>query len=370
MPVKPFHLPLLPAARSPALPESPDGLEHAALATLAGLDGMLNVTRQARLFREMWLLKEALCSSAIEGYAAELEDVLAVQAGLSVPDESEATRHVLNCRRTLRLGLEAMTQGEKISLSLIKRLHREILADCPYEVITPGEWRKIPVHIGLRGLPREKAVYNAPLPGELHGLLDNWIGFLDRADISPVIAAAILHAQFEMIHPFADGNGRLGRALITLVLSQKGLGHGSWFGLSPSLLDNREEYFRRLALISQTGNWEPWLAFFLTCIIRQCEHLTAQRERMLTLYTECTGTLAAALNSAMAPATLDFLFTSPVFTISAFIRTAGVNRPLAAQLTDKLLDAGVIEQIHPGRGRRPALYRFPELLDLLSSAHA
>lgn len=161
----------------------------------------------------------------------------------------------------METGLEEIASGRPLSLFLVKSLHTKLLEGTRGELKHPGDWRRIQVHIGLPGSSLKDALYIPPDPLLVEELLENWENFIQRDDMNPIIQAAIMYAQFEMIHPFCDGNGRMGRLLITLFLAEKQVITKPCFYISAYLQRHRSEYYSTLKNISICGNWSEWIKF-------------------------------------------------------------------------------------------------------------
>lgn len=329
---------------------------------------MMCASAKADLFWLTWLLKEAQYSNVIEGTVTSFEEVVGDSAGVVVPEmRRDDVREVSNYRDAMLDGLRAMEEGRPLSLSLIKGLHAQLLSGARGESKCPGEFRRVQVHIGRAGEPLEKASYVPPEPYKLLDLLENWAAFLARDDLNPVIQAAAAHAQFEMIHPFLDGNGRMGRLLITLLLANKQMIHKPCLYLSAYLQAHRDAYYSALGGISRQGDWDAWISFFLEGVVAHCAANRALLEKMTALYEASKASFAEATNSAFAITVLDYVFAHPVFTVPSLKQETNphISSPGVVLILNKLRDAGLIEMVRQGRGKRPSIYRFNALMALL-----
>ena len=217
MSATPYLPPLLPLTVSDDAWGSFGMLEFNAVSSLAELNGMMQASAKADLFWLTWLLQEARSSNVIEGTVTTFEEILGENAGVVVPAErQDDVREVINYKEATEAGLQAINNGRDITLSLVKSLHALLLEGARGEKKNPGQYRTIQVHIGRPGSTPETATYIPPDSVHVPALLENWEKFLHRTDLNPLIQAAVMHAQFEMIHPFCDGNGRMGRLLTTL----------------------------------------------------------------------------------------------------------------------------------------------------------
>ena len=221
------------------------------------------------------------------------------------------------------------------------------------------------MHIGKRGTPLAAASYVPPAPEHVPGLLENWIAFIRRTDIDPIVQAAVMHAQFEMIHPFVDGNGRMGRLLISLFLTEKGLLSKPCFYMSAYLQEHREEYYKALREISQTGSWELWIRFFITAILERSQANIATLQEMTALYEESKKKLHDCTSSGYAISILDYAFQYPIFTIPAMAKELKMTVPALFHLIQKLQRAGFFQCVKKGSGRQAALWSFSRMMDIL-----
>ena len=314
-------------------------------------------------------MKEAQCSNVIEGTVTSFDEVVAENAGVVAPPaRRNDIQEVLNYRGAMLDGLQAISDGRLLSLSLIKSLHENLLRGARGEGKKPGEFRHVQVHIGRPGDPIEKASFIPPEPIRLLDLLENWCAFISRTDINPIVQVAVAHAQFEMIHPFLDGNGRMGRLLITLFLASKKLIHKPCFYISSYLQSHRDEYYSALGKISRDGDWNTWIEFFLNGVICHCDSNIGLLDNMTVLYEKSKAEFSEVTHSSFAISALDYMFANPVFTVPNLIKstTPHISQPGVMQVIKKLNVAKIIDVIRPGKGKRPTIYKFNELMGLLS----
>jgi Fic family protein len=194
--------------------------------------------------------------------------------------------------------------------------------------------------------------------------LERWETYIAGNDLDPLIQAAVVHAQFEIIHPFIDGNGRIGRLLIPLFLYSKRRIHRPMFYLSGYLESHRDEYYTRLRAITDHGQWNEWVIFFLEAVTTQAMANEKSASQIHELYNEMKGTVQGATKSQYAAMITDTLFKRPIFRVSSLEREAGVPTASAHKIVQQLLDANVVRMIRQGKGRRPGLYVFPKLMNL------
>jgi Fic family protein len=200
--------------------------------------------------------------------------------------------------------------------------------------------------------------------------LEAWQNYLATDDFDPLAQAAIVHAQFEILHPFKDGNGRIGRLLIPLFLYSKGRLSSPMFYLSAYLEAHRPEYYARLAAITREGDWTGWIGFFLQAITEQAGSNIERVRAILRLYEDMKARVRDITRSQHSAQIVDALFDRPIFRIGDFAQRAGIPKPTAHPLLRQLLEAGTLKQLREGSGRRPAILSFPELLNIAEGRQA
>ena len=371
-----MHMSLTPYL-PPFLPLTPDEdawgsfgmLEFQAVSALAELNGMMQASAKADLFWLTWLLQEARSSNVIEGTVTTFDEILGENAGVVVPRErQDDVREVINYKEATEAGLQAIADGRALDLSLIKALHALLLSGARGEKKRPGQWRTVQVHIGRPGSTPDTATYLPPDPVHVPDLLENWEAFLHRNDMDPLIQAAVMHAQFEMIHPFCDGNGRMGRLLITLLLAAKKMLAKPCFYMSAHLQEHRAAYYTALGNISSQGDWKGWIEFFLDAVVLRSRHNKSLLTAMNDLYEQSKNSFPAITGSATAVQILDYMFAKPLFTQPDLQRHSGnsLTRQGTAHILNKLEQAGVITKAAPGKGRTPTVWKFAALMELLA----
>jgi Fic family protein len=312
--------------------------------------------------------REAVLSSRIEGTQASLREVLEFEADrrerLGAPYQDIV--EIINYRNAMRAAVDELN-ARPLSLNRLKRAYFVLLDSARGRNGARGEFRREIVYIAPHGTPIERASYVLPAPGALPDLLDNFERFLHLHELNAIVQAAVVHAQFELIHPFLDGNGRVGRMLIPLFLFTTGVMSAPAFYASAYLKTHRDEYYDRLQALSETDDWQGWVAFFLTAVASQAEEDTIRVRRILALYDHMMVVLAETTRSQFAIQALDPLFTAPIFSTPQFIELSGAPRASAARMLGDLVDAGVLTVLRAGRGRRAQVYGFPELLNVIEA---
>ena len=237
---------------------------------IGGLAGEGRRLPNPHLFIRSLVRKEAVLSSRIEGTQATLGELLAAEADAAAVRRSADLQEVGNYVTALEYGLERL-ETLPVSLRLVRELHECLMRGVRGDAATPREFRRSQNWIGPPGCTLENATYVPPPPSELMACLDSWERFLHDDALPPLVHAALAHAQFEAIHPFLDGNGRVGRLLITLLLVEREIIPSPLLYLSAFFEATREEYYQRLLGVTESGEWEEWLIYFLRGVTLQSQ---------------------------------------------------------------------------------------------------
>ena len=305
--------------------------------------------------------KEAVLSSRIEGTQATLGELLAAEAGAIVERSPADLREVGNYVTALEYGLERLSTLP-LSLRLVRELHEQLMRDVRGDVATPGEFRRSQNWIGPPGCTLNEATYVPPPPDELMECLGSWEGFLYDHTLPPLIHAALAHSQFEAIHPFLDGNGRVGRLLITLLLVERGVMPSPLLYLSAFFEATREEYYARLLGVTQRGEWEEWLVYFLRGVVLQTGDAVDRIQRIDGLLLDWRQRLAN-LQSRLPERALDLFAENPFWTVSGLALRLEVAFTTAQRAIERLESVGAVAQI--GEGRRNRVYCAESILEVL-----
>lgn len=334
-------------------------------AALARYDGLLLGTINPAVMLSPLTNQEAVLSSKIEGTQATVEEVLEHEAGGEHDEEKRRDiQEILNYRKALMLAKESVVE-RPIRLALIRELHRILMTSVRGETKEPGEFRKDQNWIGAPGCAMEEATFVPPTPLQLMDHLQAWEAYLEGDDLDPIVQTAVVHAQFELLHPFKDGNGRIGRLLIPLFLYTKGRLSSPMFYLSAYLERHRDEYYARLRAISRDGDWSGWCAFFLRAVTAQASANGATLREIMGLYEVTKAQVREITRSPHSAQLVDALFDRPIFTAADIARRAEVPKPTVHKLIKTLLDEGVLKTVREAAGRRPAILTFAELLNTL-----
>lgn len=364
--MEPFMADILPL-------NSVDWAAHVSLigqanAALARYDGMLQGIVNPALFLAPLTTQEAVLSSRIEGTLASMEEVLEFEA--DPREELESSKHadiqeIINYRLAMWEAVESLRK-RPICLNLIKELHATLMDSVRGRDKAPGQFRQTQNYIGPPGSPIEQATFVPPAPGRLTQALDNWERYLHFDEKDGLVQLAVVKAQFEIIHPFLDGNGRMGRMLVPLFLFAKKLLSSPMFYLSAYLEANRETYYARLQAISQKQDWNGWINFFLTAVVKQAAINTDRVRAILRLYENMKSRIVEITHSQFAIQALDAIFSRPVFRGADFPTISRIpTKQTSANLVRQLQGAGILKALQPAKGRRSALLGFPELINLV-----
>lgn len=312
------------------------------------LSGAARTLPNPHLLARSLVRREAVLSSRIEGTQASLADLVLFEAEPSAPAHGDvqevanyvaAVEHVLDPARRLPM-----------SLPLLREAHQILLSGVRGGYATPGEFRRSQNWIGPPGCTLDGATYVPPPPERLWECLDPLEKHLHAEQLlPPLVVIACLHYQFEAIHPFIDGNGRVGRLLVTLLLADWGLLPEPVLDLSGYIEPRRDEYYARLLAVSTEGDWDGWLTFFLTAVQRQALDVVARTRRLHDLRERYRADVSTARSSALLGVLIDVLFDIPAVTITKAATLLGVTHRSARLNIDKLIDAGVLIEV----GDRP-----------------
>ena len=315
---------------------------------LGRLDGSVQTLPNPELFVFMYVRKEAVLSSQIEGTQSSLQDLLAAEADLFGDTARPNDVHeVVNYVRAMKHGL-ARLEDLPVSIRLIREIHECLLEGARGSHLTPGETRRTQNWIGPAGCGLTDANFIPPPPDDVPEALGQLERFLHEADDLPtVIKVGMAHAQFETIHPFLDGNGRVGRLLITLLLTESGLLGKPVLYLSHYFKRRRAEYYERLQAVRDEGDWESWLAFFLQGVIEVSAEATETARRILEMrerhrfqITDELGRVAGNGHKA-----LESLFDRPIVSVEDIRKVTGTTYPAANNLVARMSDLGILTEI-------------------------
>jgi len=333
--------------------------------SLGRLDGLASVLPDLDLFIYAYVRKEALLSSQIEGTQSSLSDLLLFEndeaPGVPIQDVQEVSNYVA----ALNHGLTRLRGGFPLSLRLIREIHEVLLSKGRGNTKEPGEFRRSQNWIG--GTRPGNAAYVPPPPDRVMECMGELEKFLhaERADLPPLIKAGLVHVQFETIHPFLDGNGRLGRLLITFLLCEAGALREPILYLSLFFKANRQTYYDLLMRVRETGDWEAWIKFFLTGVKETSEQAVSAARRILALLdSDRQKVEALGRPTASVLRVFQHAQTSPIFSIQAAAHKIGISFPTVTASINHLEKLGVLRETTGKQRRR--LFVYDAYLKILS----
>lgn len=336
-------------------------------AAVARYEGVLHGISNPNVLLSPLTAQEAVLSSRIEGTQATLGEVLEFEAQGELFDESTPKkadiREVLNYRAALNEATRLLAELP-LSQRLIRQTHGVLMQGVRGRNKDPGEYRRIANWIGPGGCSVDEARFVPCAADKLPQAMDAWEQYLHADAPDKLVQLAIVHAEFEAIHPFLDGNGRLGRLVVPLFLYANGLLSRPNFYLSDYLESRREEYYERLLAVSRDDDWSGWVAFFLKALIAQAEANQTKAQAIHTLYRDRKDWIAQVTRSQYGVRALDWMFARPIFKTSDFVETADIPRPTANRILRLVRDEGLLTELQPASGRRAAILAFAELLNI------
>lgn len=337
-------------------------------AAIARYDGALAALPDAALLLSPLTSQEAVLSSSIEGTHATMGEVLSLEAGADelLPDSQERRNdiaEVFNYRRAMK---EAQTMLADLPLSqrVVKGAHAVLMEGVRGSNKDPGEYRRIPVWIGPDRHDPATARYIPIAAGELPAGMGAWDNYLNNEEVpDKLVQLAVVHAEFESLHPFLDGNGRVGRMLVPLFLWQTGLIRAPLFYVSAYLEEHRGAYYDALLSVSRDRDWTGWCRFFLEALRTQAEKNHATVMAINELYLRQKREVVEWSHSALAVQALDWMYGRPVFKSTDFVASAGLPAATAKRLLRIFRDNGLFTVLVEGRGRRTSVFAMRELLN-------
>lgn len=343
-------------------------LEEAA-ASLARYDAKMSSLVNSELFLAPLRRQDAVSSSRMEGTISTIEELYLLEAeeeaggpnvyGEARNDDVETFLY----SRALRNAQQALAEGRPISEQLIRTAHQQLLSFGRGARKRPGSYKVDQNYIGDE---RRGTVYYIPIaPEHLAPAMGDLIAFINGGAMRPLIRIALAHVEFEALHPFEDGNGRIGRMLITLMLWQLGVISQPHFFVSGYFETHKGEYIQKMRDVSAEGNWTGWTIFFLQAMHEQAAVNIKTADSIISLHGRMRERFRDVLNSQFHDRALDFVFASPIFRNDRFVERSGIPASSARILSRRLADAELLRTIQPAAGRRAALYAFDPLLELL-----
>ena len=358
-------VPLPPANPPLTIDASMQKLLSEADRKLGKLDGITQILPNPQLFVAMYVKKEAVLSAQIEGTQASLVDVLDAPSAHPGEYSRDGVAEVINYVNAMYSGLQRLNEFP-LSLRLIREIHEKLLDGVRGANKNPGEFRRSQNWIGVPGCTLENAAFVPPTPEDMNlALSDLEKFFYAEDDLPALIKIALIHAQFETIHPFLDGNGRMGRLLITFWLCQQRILEQPLLYISYYFKQNRAEYYDRLMAVRTNGDWENWIRFFLRAIAATADEATESAKQIFALRTHCQNMLSAlGQNNGKQEALLDLLFEHPVLTKNEAAELLNVSYPTVGGIIDSFCSIGILEDLQPDK-KRYKKYAFRDYLAIL-----
>ena len=340
-----------------------------AAAALARYDQMLRGMHDSGILLAPLRSQEAVVSSRMEGTVSTLDEVLRYEADQEDEENPRTDRYrseaieVYLYSRALRAAQAAVKDGAPISAWMIRAAHRELLSFGRGAAMSPGEFKT--EQNFLADALRRRVLFIPIAPERLNDGLEKLFAFISNDESEILIRTAVAHLEFEALHPFKDGNGRIGRMLIPLMLWKSKAITEPYFYISQYLEERRDEYIDRMREVSASGAWTDWIIFFLQALEAQASQNLRKAEEIRALYEGMKDSFRRELSSQWSTQALDFMFPRPIFRNNVFTAKAGIPPATAHRFTRNLTDAGLLKTLVPAAGRRPALYAFEPLLAIV-----
>ena len=326
---------------------------------LGRLDGSIQTLPHPDLFVAMYVRKEAVLSSQIEGTQSSLQDVLAAEARVFSAERPSDVSEVFNYVRAMNYGFERL-RDLPVSVRLIREIHAELLTGVRGQHLTPGELRTSQNWIGPSGCTLAEATFVPPPPHEVPEALSDLERFLHADTPLPLlIKIGLAHAQFETIHPFLDGNGRVGRLLITFLLCEKEVLLKPVLYLSYYFKRYRQQYYEHLQAVRDQGAWERWLAFFLQGVFEVSQQATLTARQILTLREHHRQIIIDQLGRAAGNGhrVLEHLYEHPIVSVTEVQNLIGTTYPAANNLVTRLVEHGILHESTGQKRHRRFIYQ-------------
>jgi Fic family protein len=335
---------------------------------LGQLGGITRALPNARLLIRSFISREAVLSSRIEGTRATLSNLFLFEINPNIEESVPDVREVANYVRSLDHGTKRLSLIP-LSLNLIKELHAILLEGVRGSEKLRGAFRKCQVYIGPQDSPIEHAIYVPPPPEQLPPLLDAFEFFVNsKSELPLLVRLAMIHYQFEAIHPFEDGNGRLGRLMISLLLDcERALPYPVLY-LSAFFERHREQYYDHLLFVSQRGDWSPWIQFFLRGVSDQAIDGAERAQLLVALRNRWAAECQSARASALLLKLMDNLFRNPFVNLARARSILNVQAQSAQNNINQLIERGIVVEVTGQKRNR--VYAAKEVLRILDETPA
>lgn len=340
-----------------------------AAASLARYDQMLKNMHSSDLLLAPLRSQEAVVSSRMEGTVSTLDEVLRYEADQEDADAAEIGTYrgeaveVFLYSHAMRQAQSSIKAGVPLSTWIVRAAHKQLLDFGRGADMSPGEFKTQPNYLADRS--KRKVLFVPISPERLQDGLDQLFDFINNEDWEPLLKVAIAHLEFEALHPFKDGNGRIGRMLIPLMLWKFGVISEPHFYISTFFEEHKDAYIDNMRNVSASDDWPTWIVFFLEALESEANANLAKAEKIRDLYEDMKGRFRNLLSSQWSTTALDFIFTRPIFRNTAFTSRSGIPAPTAHRFARILAESGLLTTIVASSGRRAALYAFEPLLELV-----
>lgn len=355
----------------------PPALDHAKLLTaltsataaLARYDQMLKGMHNSEILLVPLRNQEAVLSSRMEGTITTMDELLQLEAAQDEEEEFNSgfarseTVEVLMYQRAMRQAQRAMEAGTPISEHMIRTAHQILLSHGRGASKSPGSYKSEQNYLADR--TKKKILFVPISPEHLPVGMTKLIDFIAGNTLDPLLQTALAHIEFEALHPFHDGNGRIGRMIITLMLWQRQVISAPHFYVSGYLETVRDKYIDKMREVSRSGAWTEWCIFFFEALRRQAEQNLDTTEQIRALYEDMREEFRGILSSQWHVTALDYMFARPIFRSSHFRAASGIPGPTAGRITRALVDRGLLEVVVEASGRRSAVLSFEPLMRML-----
>lgn len=335
--------------------------------SISRFDQMLKNMHNSEILLAPLRNQEAVISSRMEGTISTLDEIMQYEAdyGDGKVHSSQVRNDVIETilyQRTLKNVQQAMSDGYPLSKSLLKTMHEQLLSKGRGARKFPGKFKTEQNYLA----DRTKKILFIPIsPEKLEGGLDSLFDYINNDSSPMLLKTAVSHLEFEALHPFQDGNGRIGRMLITLMLWSSQTISAPHFYISGYFEENKDRYIDLMREVSATGNWNNWCVFFLEAVKYQASNNLEIAEKISQLYESMKGEFSDLLSSKWSLNALEFIFTTPVFRNSSFTHKSGIPTSTASKFTKILQENDILQVVEEGSGRTSTLYSFEPLMEIV-----
>ncbi|WP_310609666.1 Fic/DOC family N-terminal domain-containing protein [Limnohabitans sp.] len=335
---------------------------------LARYDQMLKNMHNSEILLAPLRNQEAVISSRMEGTVSTMDEILRYEADYDDQTEnpnnarSEVIETILY-QRALKAAQAAMESGQPLSQFLIKAAHQRLLSFGRGATKSPGQFKTEQNYLADR--IKRNILFVPIAPEKLQDGIDVLFEYLQKNQDIPLIKAAISHVEFEALHPFKDGNGRIGRMIITLLLWHTKVISAPYFYISGFLEEHKDAYIDHMRMVSKEDDWTSWVVFFLEAVEKQAIRNLQIAENISDLYERMKKEFGESLSSKWSVNALDFVFTNPIFRNNKFTKDSGIPSATAARFSRVMQEKGLLRVVEEPSGQRPALYSFEPLMELV-----